>query len=310
MPAFTVERSIEVNASSEKAFDTVVDFGTWTTWSPWLRIDPDAVVTVSDDPRSVGSTYAWIGELVGQGQMTHTHLDRPSQMTSDLVFLKPFRSQSTVTFAIDTNGEQSRIRWTMNGSLPWFMFWMRPMMETYVGMDYERGLKMLKDLIETGAVHSTVEVLGIEDLAPRCVAGIRDHCSMNDIGQKMTEIFQQVHQAMPRTSESCAGEVLSVFHSVDLRKGDADFTGGRVVSDSDAPAAPLTKIQLPACRALHIRHVGSYHHLGNAWSGAHQYARHRKIKLDRTAACLEIYRNDPEVTSEADLVTDIYLPLK
>ena len=33
----------------------------------------------------------------------------------------------------------------MRGALPWFLFWMRPAMETFIGMDYERGLKMLKD---------------------------------------------------------------------------------------------------------------------------------------------------------------------
>ncbi|MCA9061563.1 MAG: SRPBCC family protein [Planctomycetaceae bacterium] len=308
MPAFTVEKFIDVNASAEKAFDTVADFITWTTWSPWLRIEPDAKVTVSDDPRSVGSMYAWTGELVGQGQMTHSQLDRPSRIESDLLFRKPFRSQSRVTFSIEPQGEQSRIRWIMNGSLPWFMFWMRPMMETYVGMDYERGLKMLKELIETGTVHSQVEVRGITELEARCVAGVRAQCHLSQIGPRMTEIFQTVHQAMP--SELCNGERLSVYHAVDLKTGHTDFTGGFTVRETADPAAPLSKLQLPACRALHLRHTGGYPNLGNAWSGAYQYARHKKIRLARGAACLEVYRSDPEKTPDSDLVTDIYLPVR
>ena len=75
MPAFEVQRSIVINAPPEKVFDTVVDFGTWTTWSPWLCAEPEAEVTVSEDPSSVGSTYEWTGEIVGAGIIEHRQLE-------------------------------------------------------------------------------------------------------------------------------------------------------------------------------------------------------------------------------------------
>ena len=37
---------------------------------------------------------------------------------------------------------------------------MKPQMETFIGMDYERGLKMLKEWIETDKIESMTRVRG------------------------------------------------------------------------------------------------------------------------------------------------------
>ena len=42
----------------------------------------------------------------------------------------------------------------MNSSLPLFLFWMKEQMQVFVGMDYNRGLLLLKDLVENGKAHS------------------------------------------------------------------------------------------------------------------------------------------------------------
>ena len=196
MPAFHIQRSILIKASAEKVFDTVSDFSIWSRWSPWLRIDKDAKVTVSDDPRSVGSQYSWTGELVGQGEIEHLKLDRPNSIDDEIRFLKPFKSKSN-----------------------------------------------------------------------------------------------------------------SVYHPCDLKLRRFDFTSGYAVQPSGQPPAGLTHCHLPPGKALHIRHTGSYANLGNAWSGAYQYARYKKIKIKRQDA-FEIYRNDPRSTPPAEWVTDIYLHVK
>ncbi|MEZ6097041.1 MAG: SRPBCC family protein [Pirellulaceae bacterium] len=67
MPKYHVSKSIEINAAPDRVFETIVDYGTWTSWSPWLLADPQAKVTVSEEPAKVGSTYAWIGTCTGQG---------------------------------------------------------------------------------------------------------------------------------------------------------------------------------------------------------------------------------------------------
>ena len=62
MPAFHVQRNIVIRAPAEKVFDTVADYSTWTTWSPWLGADKDATVNVSDD----STLAAFKVQLVGR----------------------------------------------------------------------------------------------------------------------------------------------------------------------------------------------------------------------------------------------------
>lgn len=78
----------------------------------------------------------------------------------DLRFLKPWKSQADVTIFLLEESDGTEVTWTMDMSLPIFLFWMKKAMEVYIGMDYERGLLMPKDLGETGSVPSRLEFLG------------------------------------------------------------------------------------------------------------------------------------------------------
>lgn len=308
MPAYQVERSVVINADPETVFDTVADFGTWTTWSPWLGIDKDAVVTVSDDPRSVQSVYQWSGELVGQGAMEHVELSPPNSIIDELRIAKPFKSRSKVTFRCTPDAGGTRLTWTMDGNLPWFLFFMKGMMKTFIGMDYERGLRMVRELIETGTVLSETEIVGIEDMDARQIMGVRAVASTDDVGPAMRDAFDTVNAAVKMMPAAQRG-MMSAYHPCDLKQGKFDFTAGYAVGEGDRVPDELTVCHIPAGRFLHVRHTGCYNNLGNAWSGAHQYARYKKIKLANRES-FETYANSAETTAAEDLVTDIYLPLK
>ena len=83
-----------------------------------------------------------------------------------------------------------------------------------------------------------------------------------------------------------------------------------MVSDSADPLpAELASCSIPKTKALCVEHVGSYDHLGNAWSAANQFVRYKKLKQSKLAP-FEIYRNDPREVAPADRRTEIHLPLK
>lgn len=306
MPAFEVSRSVVVDRDIESVFDTVVDFSRWTKWSPWLCIDHDAVVTVSDNPNSVGSTYHWKGELVGEGELEHLTLERPNFAAQEIRFLKPFKSISRVEFTFRSVGDSTEVTWKMLGNLPWFMFWMKANMEIFIGMDYERGLRMLKELIETGEVPARTDIRGIEATKPRRVIGLRTSCALDGIGPSMQETFSLVDSKLGTATSSADTEMISVYHTYDMKNRTVDYTSGYVVT-ADAPCpSGLVVQELEPGNALAMRHTGAYEHLGNTWSGAHQYARYKKIKLSKSPG-FEIYRNNPSDTARGDLVTDVYV---
>jgi hypothetical protein len=77
----------------------------------------------------------------------------------------------------------------MDGRLPWFMFFMKGMMQTFIGMDYERGLRMVREYIETGTVLSKTEIIGTTAMEGREVMGVRASAPTDDVGPVMRNAF-------------------------------------------------------------------------------------------------------------------------
>lgn len=310
MPRIHVARSIEINATPQQVFDTVADFRTWPKWSPWLCAEPDARITVSNPADSVGSTYAWDGELVGAGELEHRQLD-PGRMIRDVIrFQRPFRSTASIGFDLESTGSGCRLTWRMDGSLPWFLFFLCSQMETFIGMDYERGLRMFKEFIETGRVLSRTVVRGIESAGPVRMAGTRKSCRFEEVSASMEEAMSEATEKFAQHGLPLNGRPASVYLNVDFKRRTFDYIGGFLLPDSvrDVPSG-VASVSCPAIRALVVEHHGRYEHLANAWNAGYLVARCRKLKLSSRPA-FEIYANDPGSTPEGELRTDIFIPLR
>lgn len=310
MPRYHVDRSIDIEVPAIDVFNMIADYTTWRIWSPWLCAEPDAQVIVSSDSSSVGSTYAWKGEVTGEGQLEHKQLETGRLIVDEIRFFKPFRSQSQVSFQFEPVSNGTRVTWNMDGSLPWFMFWMKSILVAMIGMDYERGLKMLREYIETGTILSQTNIIGVETIEPLRMAGVRRQCAVADVSQAMQKAFDEAHEVFRQHGLPTDGEMITVYHKFDMRAQTFDYTSGYVVAESaGAIPASISQWSTPTTKAFHIEHIGSYEHLGNAWGAAHQITRYKKLRPCSTGA-FEIYRNSPETTSEAELHTDIYLALR
>jgi effector-binding domain-containing protein len=310
MPAYQISQSIDIQCSPEEAYDVVADYRTWTTWSPWLLAEPEAKVTVSDDSSSVGSTYAWEGNVTGAGELEHQVLVPAKRIDDELRFKRPFKAVCRSSFDFVRANGGTKVTWNMQGQMPWFLFWMIPMMKTLIAMDYRRGLTMLKDWIETGSIPSRCIVQGKKRVGPVRMAGIAARCSVFDVGPAMEQTFSQARTAFQRLGLPCDGEMISVYTKFQMGKGQFEYISGWVIPQSvDVGSSELKVWTLPNCQAFQVDHVGSYRHLGNGWSVANQLVRHQKLKQQRTGT-FEIYRTTPPETPEADLLTEIYLPLR
>jgi effector-binding domain-containing protein/uncharacterized protein YndB with AHSA1/START domain len=315
MPAYQVQRSILISAPRQQVFDAVVDFNTWSKWSPWLCSDKEASVTVSSDPQSVGSTYHWVGPVVGEGEIEHKKIDPPGRIEDELKFIKPFRSVSNVCFEVVEKGEQTEISWNMKGRLPWFLFWLKSSLQTFIGMDFRRGLLMLKDFVQHGTIESNTEIRGVQPVQPLIMIGIRGSAQIENISDAMDACFGQLESAI-KTSGIAIGnaKMISAYDSFNMKSGEMKFTCGYIVPSgtplSNITGNPLVTVVLPGGQAMAVRHTGAYKHLGNAWSAAHSNMRHQKCKQVKKGIAYEIYRNNPDTTDSKDLVTDIFIPVR
>lgn len=305
MPAFLVRKSIRIAAPTQQVYELVRDFKRWPAWSPWLIAEPDAKMTYSPDGRG----YAWEGNITGSGEMEITGGDPPWSIDYRLTFLKPWKSVNRVAFHFSEHDHETEVEWTMEGSLPWFLFWAKPMMSGWIGADYERGLKMLKDLVETGTVPSKLEFPGQQPVTGFTYVGVRSTCATAEIGPSMERDMAKLMAWLGTSGATPTGPAFSITHKWDPVKGIADYTIGLPVAAASASDGFVSG-EIPSCTAYVVKHTGAYRHLGNAWASGMMHGRAKKFAADRKVPLFEIYDNDPTVTPEAELVTRVHLPAR
>jgi uncharacterized protein YndB with AHSA1/START domain/DNA gyrase inhibitor GyrI len=310
---FDVEKSVTVARPPAEVFQAVADFGTWRRWSPWLSQEPSCPVTVEGDPGQVGHRQSWDGDFIGSGSIALATVEQGSRLDYELTFLKPWKSQSKAGFRLAPDGEGTKISWWMQGNLPVFMFFMKPMMTAFVGSDYSRGLSMLKELLETGDVATATDVSGVVQRPALPYVGRRRSCSLADIGPAMEEDFTILQGLVQEAKLPQPKEHFSIYHTFDMVKDRCEYTSGFVLDGPlavvDGLVEGLVSGHLPEHRALQVVHRGPYRHLGNAWSAAMGCSR-SKHKLNKAVPMYEVYRNTPQAVAENELVTEVYVPVK
>lgn len=278
MPKMFVSRSIRIEAPVDRVFSEVRSFKTWPKWSPWLIADPDCSIEIHEDK------YSWAGKICGVGGMAVRNETMNESIDYDLVFEKPFRSTSRVRMVFEENDGGTKVTWTMDSGWPFFLFWMRREMEGFIGMDYERGLLMLKDWVEIGSVPSTLEFPGRESAKSFHGVGIRITCPMEIMPESMGNIMEKVQKDFPE------GPGFTVYFKWDVVKREVSFFSGMIVDEfPDTLPVGLEPISVPAQDVYVVRHLGPYRHLGNGWGAGMMHGRSKQFKHARKLPPYEIY---------------------
>ena len=308
MPKTYVDKSIYIGKSPSEIFEIISDFHTWEHWSPWLIVEPSAKVNVRED----GKYYEWSGDVVGVGNMTVLSENKPLHLHCDLTFLKPWKSTAKINFHLKEEGFGTRVHWQMDGSLPFFMFFLKKMMQAFVGTDFSRGLNMLKDYIEDGKVHSQLEFVGMQEYAGCQYVGIRSECSMEEMAESMRNNFEKLMEYfMAEQQEIMDGNPFSIYHKWNLVKGRVSYTAAVPVKSipKDVPAGTMQG-KVPSTKIHVVRHTGAYIHAGNPWSAQMSMERAKKFKRNKSIHPMEVYLNSPKNTAPKDLITEVWMSVK
>jgi Polyketide cyclase / dehydrase and lipid transport len=146
-----VERSLSVAAAPDVVFPLINNFGSWPSWSPWEKLDPDMRREVSSVPEGKGATYSWSGnDQVGKGSMEITDSAAPRQVKILLQFKEPWEATNVTTFTLSPAGSGTSVTWAMDGennfaakAMGMFMD-----MDQMIGKDFEAGLTNLGAMAE------------------------------------------------------------------------------------------------------------------------------------------------------------------
>lgn len=302
-----VKESITINASLEKVHAIITDFHSWQHWSPWLLAEPDAKVNITPD----GSHYAWKGDLVGAGNMVFDTI-KENHITIDLTFLKPWKSKAKVTFNLSSKEEHTTVDWVMDSQLPFFLFWMKKSMQAYIGMDYKRGLTMLKDYIELGAAPFTITVDGYKERNTTLFIGKHGQCTTEEVGQRVSADFQALMPYLYQQHKSLLiHHGFTMYNKWDAVKNIVEYTVGHPVSTlPEMVEEQFITGTLQGAKVHSVSYTGPYRHVGNAWAVQMTYLQNKRFKSPKRIPHAEFYLNSPVDTPENELITQVQFAVK
>ena len=311
--SFQLNRSIVVNKPVEQVFSTLADFTSWPAWSPWIIQEPDCPVSSLGEPESIGHQQEWNGKRIGSGRIVLSEIVSNQKLGYDLYFLAPWKSQCTTQFEFtaitDKDGnETTEVTWLMQGTLPFFLFFMKKMMVAMVGSDYERGLKMFKEYAETGQVNSSVEINDTQLKTRFYYVGYPVNCNLSEISNVIRPTFEKLESSdIPKPDM-----YLTVINKFDFISKDANMVAA--VAYKSKPDfnfdQEMVEGEMPPHKTQSVTHTGSYYHLANGWATVMNYLRFAKQKQNKKVKEYEVYLNMPSDTEESELKTEIFIPIK
>ena len=155
-PEFRVERSEHVAAKPAQVYAVMSDLRRFGSWSPWSKLDPNLTSEVVQTPeRGAGATYTWSGnDDVGRGKMIVTKVVPDERMDLELQFIEPWENHATIAWALQPDGEGTKVTWSMEGkheALIEKTMCMFVSLDKMLGKDFSEGLGRLAHLVEAGA---------------------------------------------------------------------------------------------------------------------------------------------------------------
>ncbi|KIF51832.1 SRPBCC family protein [Vibrio owensii] len=304
MLSYQVNRSIEIEKTQSDIIEYLKDFTHWPEWSPWIIMEPECELTYSDEQGVVGSGYQWNGHRIGTGAMV-LESTQEHRLDMELHFFRPFKSHAKVTFLVTPSQNGCTVEWLMQSRVPWFLFFLKSMFKSMIGMDYDRGLRMLKSQMETGQVLSQLTDVGSRKQNEINYIGLMGAGTIPELGTVMQDHVARLYEMAERESLPVTGELFCYYLSMDMKQGYFEFITCLPVKAGVAATGDFVAGTIPECETYVVEHKGEYWFLGNAWSFVMNLTRQNGIKVKTKPLGIERYLNNPNETEKADLLTEV-----
>ena len=310
-----IERSITIDRPAATVFAVLNGFKRFNEWSPWAAKDPAAQYTFTGPTFGAGAKLSWEGDpkTVGSGSQA-IRLSVPySRIGVDLDF--DGQGKGKADFALSPEGSGTRVVWSFDTDLGMSPLsrWFGLMFESMIGPDYEQGLARLKELVEqlpvTDIAGLTAEVVEVEAVP---VAYVEASCGKDEaeIGRTIADSYAEVTKFLTARKVSPAGPPITInTRWDDSGYGfEAALPVDRVPDDPPAADARVRFKQTYAGRAIKVVHRGAYRDMPPTYDKLFAWAAAHGFKQDGPP--WDEYVSDPGSTPEAELITNVYLPVE
>lgn len=144
------EKSMVMNAPKEKVWQQISSMKAFNQWNPWMKLDKTMKIIYTGNSGEVGDKYCWDSKNddAGAGCQEIKELVVNEKQKTEMIFIKPFEGQATSEIVLSSEGNSTKVIWTMDTEQDAMMKLIRPMMDYQMGKSYEEGLNNLKALVE------------------------------------------------------------------------------------------------------------------------------------------------------------------
>ena len=260
--SYHVERTVLINAPQTMVFNHVKYWRNWQAWSPWAEQDSTMQITVEGTDGEVGSMYKWVGDpdLTGKGQMTNTGLKKGEEIAYHLHFMEPWESESDGYVRLkESETGAVEVAWGFQGEMPfpWNIFMLFSSMDAMIGPDFDRGLALLKDVVEKekAAIESFEVQKGI--FPAKNYAGIRKEVPFSEMQTFFQNSYAQIQQGIQIKRLRVTGAPAGLYYTWDEQHIKSDMVAAFPIR-GNLKTDEIQMIHIPAQTAYRIDYYGGY----------------------------------------------------
>jgi effector-binding domain-containing protein/uncharacterized protein YndB with AHSA1/START domain len=306
-----VERSTTINASPEVVFAHIKDLKTWNKWSPWAKKDSTMTNTFDGPDGEVGQKSIWKSEEVGNGSMLITELVPNEKLVTKLEF--DGRDGGTGTLQLEAVGDSTKVTWSLDADLENTPTLMKPMSKYFfltldgmVGGDFEEGLKLLKELVESTpkAEKPSYNVEEVTTEPMIVLVAPKEKVKVEGIKAYLDKNFSELY-GFAIQSNVKPGTASAVYYTWDGKETEIEAI--LPVDKEPANLGGFKIREIPATKALKVDYFGDYKGSESAHMAIGEYAKDKGINV---GAPWESYVTDPGTEPDTTKwLTQIYYPV-
>lgn len=309
---FSAERHTTIEAPLELVFNTVNDLSTWESWSPWKEMDPEMKVTLGETTVGEGASYTWTGEESGSGKMTILTSNPHENLETEVFFDGMGSAKGPWSF--EATEEGTKVSWGFQSKIPfpWNALMLFQNMEAAVQKDFDRGLELLKSVVEEKAQQLATTYNGyrvqLVDVPVRYFVAVRETISIDEISEHYAKNLPKIGADLGAKGIEMAGMPCGLFYSFDEEKQETEVAQAIPVKEK-VTLGEYAGIELPAGKALLIEYYGDYENLVAAHEAMDKYVEENGIKTGMPV--IEEYVTDPGTEPDpAKWLTKVYYPVE
>jgi len=145
---YHAETQVTINKPKQQVFDYIKYLRNQDNFSVWARMDPNMKKEYRGTDGTVGFVSAWDGDEVGAGEQEITGIREGDRVDYELRFKRPFESTAAAYMATEASGDQTVVKWGLNGSSPYPFNVTNLFMTGMLEKDLKMGLDTLKSVLE------------------------------------------------------------------------------------------------------------------------------------------------------------------